>query len=162
MFLYSIFLTSNIWIFYTKQFSCSLHIPTGCPRTEFNYGTNYPDSVQTPQVQGSTKLSFQTQIASSESLRYLHLWQIWLQIRDSHNLLLRFDNLLLWHAEPSETPYSLLVVYYKGCKWTTTSVSTKFEVYQCLSMWMCSLTWKFSEFLSLVFLWTFHYIAVID
>jgi hypothetical protein len=50
LFLDSTLLIPNVWVFHTKQFTNSLQ--TSYPAIEFNFDTNFLESVHTPQGKG--------------------------------------------------------------------------------------------------------------
>lgn len=119
-FLLPTLLTRNVWVFHTKQLSNSLQTPTGCPTSQFNSDTNYPELVQTPQVKGSvphTDLQpLPMPIKRSQLPGYPQLLSHLATNQGSHNRFLGFDHLLQQLTELRGTPCLLLPDSYKVCK----------------------------------------------
>lgn len=78
-----------------------------------NFDTECPDLVPTPQVKGSIPQDCslpQTPSTISGSQACPYVWVTWLQIKDSKDPLLKFNNLLPQHKEFRERLYLLELV----------------------------------------------------
>lgn len=104
-------LTSNEKdFFFLPETISSTQTPTECSTIQFNSDTDYLELAQTPEAQSYKPPPLQILITSPCPPVFLTNW---LSIKDSHDFLLKFDNLLEWLMELRKALYLLLPVHYK-------------------------------------------------
>lgn len=111
-FLFIELLTPNVGLFLPPTNSPTLWTPAGCSTVGVNSDTNSLE-VKGSIPQDGPHLRCQHQVQGAQGT-HISFCLTWLQISDSHDPFLRFDNLLEQHTELRKTADLLLLDYYKG------------------------------------------------